>query len=373
MPDDSKRPSDDSNDSTHWADRAADEVRDAGRAVADGTVRAGTAVANGAQHAGDAVASGAARVGTAAASGAKTAGSAISSGTRRAGKAVADVPGAVLSFLSMPEILKWTETITKSTATIYDKALDAEFLRTHIGGGNHRLFDGGHDIVSAWGLARDASDNDSFTQEVIGYASALWKDATTTMGLPFTTVDKSAYNEWAEAMSAAIPGVNKSWLYDLVSFDAFEVFGAGLGAVGLLFALSKDDQEKLSEILGAMGISAIISANPLMGLAAIATTGYAYWKKKRSGEELRLEAGAAAKGAAVAGVSAGLFMIMGLPILVELVIVIALTSLLQKHILDNETVKELVGRCFEQSGDALKDGVARFADLFPGSRDGARA
>ena len=145
------------------------------------------------------------------------------------------------------------------------------------------------------------------------------------------------------------------------------------GAVGLLFALSKDDQEKLSEILGAMGISAIISANPLMGLSAIATTGYAYWKKKQSGEELKLETGAAAKGAAVAGVSAGLFMIMGLPILVELVIVISLTSLLQKHILDNETVKELVGRCFEQSGATLKEATARFADMFSRNSDEARA
>ena len=133
------------------------------------------------------------------------------------------------------------------------------------------------------------------------------------------------------------------------------------------------DQEKLSEILGAMGITAIISANPLMGLAAIATTGYAYWKKKQSGEELKLEKGAAAKGAAVAGVSAGLFMILGLPILVELVIVIALTSLLNKHVLDSEMVKELVRRNFERSGPALKDAIARFVDLFPGERDGAPA
>ena len=55
----------------------------------------------------------------------------------------------------------------------------------------------------------------------------------------------------------------------------------------------------------------------------------------------------------MAGVSAGLFMLLGLPILVELVVVIALTSLLHKHILDSETVKELVRRNFEQSGVAL--------------------
>lgn len=71
--------------------------------------------------------------------------------------------------------------------------------------------------------------------------------------------------------------------------------------------------------------------------------------------------------------SAGLFTVMGLPILVELVVVIALTSLLRKHILDSETLKELVRRNFEQSGATLKDAIARFADRLPGSSDRAPA
>ena len=34
--------------------------------------------------------------------------------------------------------------MAKGPATIYDRAMDAEYLATHTGGGNHRLFDGGH-------------------------------------------------------------------------------------------------------------------------------------------------------------------------------------------------------------------------------------
>lgn len=43
--------------------------------------------------------------------------------------------GAVAAILSQTEILKWMEQFTKSAASVYDKALDAEYLRTHIGGG----------------------------------------------------------------------------------------------------------------------------------------------------------------------------------------------------------------------------------------------
>ncbi len=50
-----------------------------------------------------------------------------------------------------------TQAVVDGSATIYDKAMDAEYLETHIGGGLHRLFDGGHTISGAWDAARDAS------------------------------------------------------------------------------------------------------------------------------------------------------------------------------------------------------------------------
>ena len=257
--------------------------------------------------------------------------------------------GTLMAFLSTRELLKWSESVTEGAASIYDKALDAEYLRTHIGGGDHRLFDGGHDLLSAWGRVRDASDSDTFAQEVIAYASATWKDVTTTKGIPFATVDKDSFGTWVDKLSS-IPGVNREYLYDLLSFDVFEVLSTGLGAVGILLCLSKDDQRKLSEILGAMGITAIISANPLMGLMVVAVTGYSYFKKKR-----KLEGKALAKGAAVAGVSAGLFAVLGLPILVELVIVIVLMALLRKHLLDNEALFEMVSARVRQVGGQVGD------------------
>ena len=62
-----------------------------------------------------------------------------------------------------------------------------------------------------------------------------------------------------------------------------------------------------------------------------------------------------AKGAAVAGVSAGLFAVLGLPILVELVVVIVLTALLRKHLLDNDALLEMVMARLKQVGGSVGD------------------
>jgi hypothetical protein len=64
-------------------------------------------------------------------------------------------------------------------------------------------------------------------------------------------------------------------LYDLLTFDALEILTAGLSGGAACFALRHDDKTRLAEILGAMGMSSITVANPIMGLARIMITAYA--------------------------------------------------------------------------------------------------
>lgn len=237
--------------------------------------------------------------------------------------------GTIGGFLSQQELLAWSTRLTESAATLYDKALDAEYLRTHIGGGNHRLFDGGHDLVSAWGRVRDAAPDDSFNREVLGYVQALWKDVTTAKGLPFATWDQAQYNEFAETLAKL--GISKKWTADLVSFDVFELLSVGLSCAGLVFALQRDDLAQVSELLGAMGITSILSANPITGLAAIAVTAYAYRRKRDDPGAKTLDGARFAKGALVSGLASGTFMLLGLPVLVELVIAIVVVHLAKKH------------------------------------------
>ena len=75
--------------------------------------------------------------------------------------------------------------ITEGSATIYDKAMDAGYLATNIGGGNHRLFDGGHTIAGALESVRGASPYDSIIQEGLGgYLQGMFRDLTTSKGPP---------------------------------------------------------------------------------------------------------------------------------------------------------------------------------------------
>jgi hypothetical protein len=208
--------------------------------------------------------------------------------------------------------------------------MDAQFTKTGIGGAEHRLFDGGHTIPGSWDAVRKALPDDSTAQEVVGWAKAYFKDWTTTMGMPFFDLEKPDFDKWVEAIAGKVVGVDRRYLYDLMSFDALEIFAAGLSVVGVFFGLTREDKEKVAEILGAMGISSIIAANPVMGLTTIIVTGYAYW---RHGP---VDMTSAVKGGGVTAVSAVLFTLMGLPLMVELAIVVTLTTLLKKHIVDNK-------------------------------------
>ncbi|MDB9787267.1 hypothetical protein OAB57_04100 [Bacteriovoracaceae bacterium] len=245
--------------------------------------------------------------------------------------------GAVTSFLADDDLLKHLEGLTKLPSTVYDKALDSEYLKTHIGGGNHRLFDGGHDLFAAWNKIKEAMADDTFSEEVVGYVSALWKDMSTVKGLPFATFSKDNYDKWADTVAGHIPGLDRKYLYDLLSFDAYELLSTGLGAVSVVFALSKEDQVKLSEILGSMGIVSILSANPLMGLFLIVTSGYAFTQTK-----LKLNRTVFGKSVIATSASMTLFSILGLPILAELVIIGVLTNVLRKQVLDNKDFHKFV-------------------------------
>ncbi|HSV28267.1 MAG TPA: hypothetical protein VLL76_01875, partial [Candidatus Omnitrophota bacterium] len=122
------------------------------------------------------------------------------------------------------ELDRWMRQAFSAKATIYDKFMDAEYIRTHVGGGYHRLFDGGHDCLGAWDQCREAAGaaGDSFTAEVLGYAGGLWKDLVTPMGLPVMTFDKADFDQVAGALQDTL-GITRAWVADAASFTSTEL------------------------------------------------------------------------------------------------------------------------------------------------------
>lgn len=253
-------------------------------------------------------------------------------------KKVSDsLTGVSIPFLSSPELLNWSENITKGTATIYDKSLDMVYLKTHIGGGNHRMFDGGHDLFSAWDKVKMAKSDDTSTEEIIAYVSAIWKDLTTKQGLPFFTWDKGNYDQFANWFSEHIPIIDKSYFYDLLSFDVFEIIGASVGIATLFFGLNNNDKKKIAEVIGSMGITSIASANPIMAVALVFITAYVVFIRKHEIDKKSL-----AKGALISTISVTIFSILGFPLLIELGLAILITTLVRKKVLENEELMFII-------------------------------
>ncbi|MFW5795240.1 MAG: hypothetical protein ACOCV1_07120, partial [Bacillota bacterium] len=184
-----------------------------------------------------------------------------------------------------------------------------------------------HDVISAWEKVRDASPDDSLNEEVAAYFTSLWKDLNTNKGLPFMTLDKIKYERTAEWLTEHIPYANKSWAYDLFSFDSIEIFSSTLSIAAVVFALKKEDMESLAELLGTAGVISLISANPIMGMLMILTAAYAYIKKKKEFKSREFGVGVF-----TSTVSMAIFSILGLSVFLEFIIVIVVIKILRNQL-----------------------------------------
>ena len=164
------------------AGTVARSAREGAGAVADSARRGAGAVAETARQGATAVADSARRGAGAARRGASTVSESAGQAAELARGRLADLSNlsvaAIASTLSA-DLNSALASLAEGPATIYDKAMDAEYLATHIGGGSHRLFDGGHTLWGALRATRDASTEDTLSQEAFGYMQGLFRDGTT--------------------------------------------------------------------------------------------------------------------------------------------------------------------------------------------------
>jgi len=163
-------------------------------------------------------------------------------------------------------------------ASIYDRAMDSNYIATHIGGAYHRLFDGRHDLVSAWKACREAGGN-GITEDMTGYVHALWKDLVTPMGLPVFTVDQVAFNEFSAKLSDGF-GISPVWLKDAISVTATELLGSVTAVLALSLNWSINDRHKFAGLVGSYGVSTLASANPLLAVVTLVCLARAFQQAK---------------------------------------------------------------------------------------------
>ena len=218
----------------------------------------------------------------------------VRANSRSALDATVTVPGqlmaatqSVLASNLSQDLNNLLEGMVKGSTTIYDKAMDANYLdpllRPDLGGSYHRLFDGGHTISGAFSAARAASPDDNIIQEALGTIQGLLRDGTTSRGLPLANWDKSTFDSVAGALESTFH-IPKGWFYDLNTYDAAELLGSAVGAIAVVFSWNRADTETFAKLVGGMGLSAAISANPLLLVVTVVALARAFQKARQTGE-----------------------------------------------------------------------------------------
>jgi len=217
---------------------------------------------------------------------------------------IASFTNAVTACDTVRDVDRWMKYAFDGRATVYSHAMDAEYIRTHIGGAWHRLFDGGHDLIGAWRAVRGAVPNDTVVNELQAYIRELWKDLVTPNGLPLFTWDHATYKSFQAALTHALH-VNHAWVNDLVSYTATDLGGGIAALAALLLNLKATDPHRYYDVCGSIGVSAVIAANPIvMAIAIISLLRAAQQEQKPARPWARFRRSAAfARGIIAAGLT----------------------------------------------------------------------
>ena len=126
-----------------------------------------------------------------------------------------------------------------------------------------------------WDKVREASPDDNVLQEVMGFLSAYGKDLSSHVGMPLFGWSPDAYQTVANVLSDTF-NIPKPWLQDLLHVNAVEVLGTSIAIIALALSWNKGTTEEFSRLVGSLGISSIVSANPFLGIVALSTTAKAF-------------------------------------------------------------------------------------------------
>lgn len=214
------------------------------------------------------------------------------------------------------EINGFVHQLVQSAPTIYDKALDAVYIDTHIGGGLHRMFDGGHTLAGAWKAVQSAAEihPESFAGEGIldrisGTVMALFKDGSTPNGLPLFTWDPETYSKVSGYLNEVL-GIPRHWFAGLNSYTTAELLSGVIGAVVLMFRWNKAEAEEFARIAGGLATAGTVSANPLLLIVAIVAFARTFNLARKDGDYSAVIDGLA-KGAIVSGATISAVALVG--------------------------------------------------------------
>lgn len=206
----------------------------------------------------------------------------IQGGLSIATSLVSDTYNATLSWKNNSEFSRWlTDHFSNQHATIASKAMDAEYLRTHVGGAWHRLYDHGHTLAGSWKAVSESLPDLNTFDQLGRWANEYWKDLITAYGMPLVVLDHT------EQIS--------EYLKHLDCINVAQDIGGGL--IGVSIYCNWNDPDKLIASASSNDCSGLVYANvvaPLVSLIGISRA--CYLLKKSQQNDLRKLVAPALKG-----------------------------------------------------------------------------
>jgi hypothetical protein len=181
-----------------------------------------------------------------------------------------DVYTAALSWKNNAEFSDWlTIHLSDQRATLVSKAMDAEYIRTHIGGSWHRLYDGGHSLAGSWKAVSETLPDIDALDRLGVWANEYWKDLVTTRGMPILVLDHA--DEVSE------------YFNHLDSINVAQLVGGDVCGVSIYW--NWNDPSKLVASATSTECSGIVYANVVAPLVSLIALGRAYFLLKKSEQD----------------------------------------------------------------------------------------
>jgi hypothetical protein len=174
---------------------------------------------------------------------------------------------AALDWKNNAEFSNWlADQFSNQYATIASKAMDAEFLRTNVGGSWHRLYDGGHSLNGSWKAVSESLPELAAFDQLGIWANEYWKDLITTRGMPIVILDHA--DQVGE------------YFKHLDCVNVAQLIGGEVCCVSIY--CNWNDPAKLVASAAATDCSAIVYANVVAPLVSLIALGRAYFLLKES-------------------------------------------------------------------------------------------
>lgn len=234
----------------------------------------------------------------------------------------------------------------------YDRAIDAVYNATHIGGSHyHHLLDGQHTIWGALEAVKDVRPDDTFATELFQASEHLLRDSMSVSGInPFLSPDGfESIAGFGEAL-----GISRPYLADALTFNGPEMIGGGIALAASLVAGRKPDPSCLSSLSGAYVATAVASGNPILLPIAAGGLAYALYRAENK-KQVLIQGG---KGAMVSGSALLVSSLVGGPVWVGCVTAV-LTGVAVKYALDHPEKALSRVRSLAADGSGLLRGASR--------------